>query len=198
MRRWGWWVLAALVVGGGLLGLAAVNQVRARDDADLPLALPPPPSPEEAERTRIHIAVSGTENRLVEAQRDPEGWMLRVEGNAPDTDLAKLLETAHTLFTELNRTRAPMARVTAVFRTDSLKDVYGRPLKDVVIARLTLEKETFDRIHWQGFDPRNFRRVADEFWLHDLLMQQIPSLQEQEAGQEEAGSGGSGQGKSGG
>lgn len=196
-RRWGWLVVTALVLGGGIFGFTAMNQGRGQRDADPPIALPAPATPVEEERTRLHIAVSGTDNRLVQAERGPEGWLLRVEADSQDPDLAHLLESAHTLFTELDRIRVPIAQVIVVFRTDALKDVYGHQLKDVVIARIGLEKETFERINWNGFDPRNFPRVADELWLHDLLIQQLSDLQQQ-TDQNQPGQGGSGSGSSGG
>lgn len=195
VRPWGWFVLVLLVVGG-FFGFTAMNQGRGGESTEPPIALPAPPTPLEEERTRLHIAVSGTDNRLVQAERGPEGWTLGVEAKAQDVDLVRLLDSAHTLFTELARTRAPIAQVIAVFRTDALKDVYGHQLKDVVIARIRLEKETFERINWHGFDPRNFPRVADELWLHDLLMQQLASLQQQQASQNQAGQGGSAGGSS--
>src|SRR5690606_27159551 len=99
------------------------------------------------------------------------------------------------------RTGAPVERVILVLRTDQLKDVYGNPLRDVVVARVGLSGDTFRRIHWDGFDPKNFARVADEFWPHPELQQPRAQREQEQAragqtggqqGGQQGGSGGGG------
>ncbi|QED48171.1 putative periplasmic lipoprotein [Cytobacillus dafuensis] len=40
---------------------------------------------------------------------------------------------------------------------------------DENVIKITLTKDTFNKIEWKNFDYNNFKEVADQFWMHDAL-----------------------------
>ncbi|MFO7311491.1 MAG: hypothetical protein C0P61_005455 [Bacillota bacterium] len=200
-RSWVW-ALIGLVIGGALgsfvfqggSGRAAPEQQPLAREIRMPVE-----TPEERELRGLKIAAHGAEGQLTDAVQTPDGWALGIEMPKRPVQVERLERDALRMFREIKRTGARVANVVLVARTDQLKDVYGHPLKDVVLARIGLTGETFARINWDGFDPKNFPRVADELWLHDELLKQMQQRLEQEASQGQAGQqGGQDQGGSGG
>lgn len=199
-RIWRWAAaLAALAAVGGLLLLRnppgqaqpgenqeqAAERVERRKD------------PVDEEREKLQLAVIGVDGQLVAAERTEDEWSLGVEFRDLDPKLDVLLEKALRLFTELDRTKLALHEVTIIFRSDRLKDVYGRALHDVVVGRLRLSGEQFRRIDWHGFEPHNFANVADEWWLHpEVSASKSDGLggQQSDQGGEAGDSGGSGGG----
>ncbi|HEY8418016.1 MAG TPA: hypothetical protein VIK93_08285 [Limnochordales bacterium] len=209
MNRSWLWALAGLIVGALLGFFAFQGGLGKASSAERPPAAevrrPPAETPEERERRAVAIAVRGVDGELVEAVHPGGGWRLGVEMRRRPPQLDELERDAMRAFREIHRTGAPVERVVVVLRTDHLKDVYGNPLKDVVVARVALSGDTFRRINWDGFDPKNFPRVADEFWLHDELQQQLVQREQQQtspgqaggqAGGQQGGGGGGGSGGS--
>lgn len=193
-RAWGW-AFVGLVTGlalgfavfqGGLGRASSGPGPQAQERSAIEVRRPPE-SPEEKERRTLHIAVRGSDGELVEAERAPTGWRLGVELIRRPVRLGQVERDIMRVFQEIRRTGAPMERVTLVVRTDQLKDVYGHPLENVVLARVELSGATFRRVNWDGFDPKNFPRVADDLWLHDELLQQLEERRQAEAGQGQAG-----------
>lgn len=188
----GWlWALLGLCVGVAV-GFFAFQGGPGRANPQNPSpATPvrvPEPTPEERERRELGVAVRGADGDLVQAVRAGTGWTLGVELPRRPVQLDQLERDAMRLFREIKRTGVSVDRVALLVRTDQLKDVYGNPLKDVAIARVGLSGATFQRINWDGFDPRNFPRVAEEFWLHPELQQELVRRdQAEEAGQSQAG-----------
>ncbi|MBO8142806.1 MAG: hypothetical protein H0Z37_11660 [Firmicutes bacterium] len=183
----GWiWGLAGILLGTALgfllmqgqLGRAGAGNGQPSSDTG-----PADVSSEERELEALRLAVTGTEGRLVETQLTPDGWILDIEAEASGLELERLEETACKMFKEVARTGAQVASASLLFFTDQLKDVYGHPIKGVPVARIRLNGSVFTRINWDGFDPRNFYRVADEYWLHDRLKSQFNRRRESDEAQ---------------
>ncbi|MGE7766682.1 hypothetical protein [Peribacillus sp. NPDC096540] len=51
-------------------------------------------------------------------------------------------------------------------------DAYGKS-KDENVIKITLTKGTFDKIEWKTFDYKNFEAVADQFWMHQALQNEL-------------------------
>ncbi len=191
-RGWVWAIIGVVI--GGAIGAFAFRQdpVRARR-AEQPPAVTAPQAaetPEERELRHLSIAIRGAGGEIASAVLAESGWELGVELPRRTVRLEAVERDALRLFREIKRTGAPVAGIVLVTRTDELKDVYGHPLKNVAIARIRLSGATFERINWDGFEPKNFARVADELWLHDELQAQAAERMAQEA----KGQGGSSQG----
>ena len=197
----GWvWALLGLVIGGALgslvfqggSGRAAPEQQPPAREMRVPVE-----TPEERELRGLKIAAHGAAGQLADAVHTPDGWALGIEMSKRPAKLEELERDVLRMFREIKRTGAQVANVVLVARTDQLKDVYGHPLKDVVVARIRLTGDTFARINWDGFDPKNFTRVADELWLHDELLKQLQQRLAQEPSPGQSGGQG-GQGAGGG
>ena len=84
---------------------------------------------------------------------------------------------------------AEFSDIGLLLRTDELKDVYGNTLEDLPILEIGLSRQTLERIDWNGFEPTDFERVADRFWVHD----EIRRLAAEKAAQDQVNTGLSGQ-----
>jgi len=165
----------------------AVERIKRQDD------------PLRRQQDALRRAVLGVQAELAWAESSEEGWSLGVEFARAQPKLDDLLKKSMLLFRELKHVDAPLRDVTVVFRTDQLKDVYGHRLPGVVIGRLRLAGETFRRINWYGFNPRNFELLADEWWVHPEVLaaeqpQGAPGGGQGPAGQGGGSSGGAGAG----
>lgn len=56
----------------------------------------------------------------------------------------------------------------ALFWQFPLVDTYGKTSDENVI-KITLTRETFDKVEWKSFDYNNFDIVADNYWMHQAL-----------------------------
>lgn len=179
--------VAALVIAGAAF---FVGRLAAMPKESPPVASQEP-TQEEKERQRIVVAAS--EGKLVEATPTESGWIVRFEQEAAGLSQDGLLKQAHAFFHDLNRTGVQVARTSFEARSNALRDVWGNPLSDVPVLRIQLSKDTFSRINWQGFEPQHFSRVADDFWLHDVIRQkkteQAQGGQGGEQGGEQSGQG---------
>lgn len=177
MKRWSWVlaVLAAVAIGGGTLLAGALGG----GDEPAKVRLPSL-TPEERELRELKVAASAV--KLVEARREPGGWVVRVQQKTSSLSPKTLQEAAQRFFRELARTGLPVLETSFEARADSLRDVWGHRLEDVPVFRVALSGETFARINWNGFDPGNFPRVADRYFEHVLVQQ--AGEEEKRAGQE--------------
>lgn len=200
-RWWGWVVVGALIAGSAGLGITAATLIRAQVDRR-PLEVKRL-TPEERERQEIIYSVRTTgpvpaAKVKLDLQRTADGWEVEIEAETADAKLATVLSNARGLFRALAGTGVKVAAAGAVFRTSALHDLYGRPMKDLVIARIGFGAQTWRKMDWTGFDPRNFPQVADEYWVHELLQEQpLPSPREsdpasltQERQEQKSGEGG--------
>src|SRR5690606_31026776 len=121
------------------------------------------PATEEEKQFR-QIVIAASEGKLREAVRKEDGWVIGYELEVDTLELESLLQGAHRFFRDLNRFNIGVRTVEFVAITNTLRDVWGNALEDVPVLRVELEKETFEKIQWQGFDAKNFPRVADLFW----------------------------------
>ncbi len=112
-------------------------------------------TPEERELRELKVAASAV--KLVEARREPGGWVVRVQQKTSSLSPKTLQEAAQRFFRELARTGLPVLETSFEARTDSLRDVWGHRLEDVPVFRVALSGETFARINWNGFDPATSR-----------------------------------------
>lgn len=192
MRSWIWGlvILAVLVIGGAAF---ATGMLLGRGESRPPKIELVPPTPEEKELQQIKIVASGGE--LVEATRGDDGWTVRVTHDVRLLELERLHDSTVRFFRELDRSNVPIKAASFELRTSELKDVWGNTLKDVPILRVGLSRETFERINWRGFDPKNFERVADEYWIHDEVTKSDESkgMQGAQGQPDQAGSGQGGQ-----
>lgn len=175
--KYGWaFILAAvLIVGaGGYYLISQQNQSKAAPDS---LKKIEQLTPEEEQRLEIDRSVSGLGGELKQAERAEQGWFVLAEFADAEVNLEVTLETAQNVFSEFARLGITFDEAVTEFRTNSLRDVYGHPLKDVVIARIGLNGSTLERVNWQGFEFLNFPRITDDFWLHDELQKQWKELE---------------------
>lgn len=175
-----WVVLGAVILVVGATAFA-VGRMMAGPQSTPQIDVSPP-SPEERERQKLRIAAS--EGKLVEATPGPEGWIVRYEEEAKELGLQPLLENAARFYRDLDRARVPIAETSYTARSNALKDVWGNPLRDVALLHMELSGATFRRINWRGFDPKNFERVAEAFWVHEeiLRMEREKKEKEQQGG----------------
>lgn len=181
-----WVVLGAVILVVGATAFAVGRMVAG------PRSTPPihvsPPSPEERERQQLRVAAS--EGELVEATPGPEGWIVRYEEEAEHLSLPSILEQAARFYRDLDRTQVQIAETSYTARSSALKDVWGNTLENVALLHLELSGPTFRRINWRGFDPKNFERVAEAFWVHEEILRM--EREKKEEGQQEGGQGGEG------
>lgn len=52
-----------------------------------------------------------------------------------------------------------------------LVDAYGKTSDENVI-KISLTKDTFNKIEWKSFDYDNFETVADQYWMHNALKEE--------------------------
>lgn len=188
--------VVAVAVGGFFLWKGVRGQAKAQQK-------PPMTAPEKTEgelqRQQLQAAVLGAGGQLKTIEHSPKGWTLGIEVPGTNANLSDTLNDTLLLMSELNRVDAPIEYTTVVHRTDKFKDVWGHELSDVVTARIGLSGDTFSKIDWTGFDQTNFPRIADEFWLHDLLVTQpLAPPEEQRSGSMGGGGGSGGDGGGGG
>lgn len=53
-----------------------------------------------------------------------------------------------------------------------LEDAYGKSADENVI-KITLTKATFEKIEWKSFDYNNYEVIADQFWMHNALKNEL-------------------------
>lgn len=154
------------------------------------------PLPEQTklqqEESHIRVEVVGRDLEVKSLQHTPDGWALFVSGNGDGTDLDELLKQSAQLFQSLSRLDADFSDIGLLLRTDDLKDVYGNTLKELPIVEIGLSRQTFEKIDWNGFEPADFERVADRYWVHD----EIKRLTAEKKAQEKSGGAGSSSGGS--
>ncbi len=182
--------MLVLVVGGSFYALGRMSADEGGGDPKVEV---PHLSQEEQELLKIKIAAAELE--IEEVRKTADGWVVRVAKDTAELDLAKMSQEAATFFHDLARADVEIAATSYVVRTSDLKDVWGNRLTDVSLLRIGLDRPTFARINWGGFDPKNFPRVTDDFWMHDLVAEKARA-QQNEGGEGGQGSG-SGQGQGG-
>lgn len=196
MSRWVWGlgigcvvvigaVVAYLMISGGEKGRAAPGEVRIVER-----------TPEEEELARIRIAAA--DGNLREATYTGRGWIVRADRKTDGVQPAVIFDRAFRFFEDLNRVAVEVEETSVLVVTDSLKDVWGNKLENLPIARFVLSRETFERINWEGFDPRNLLRVADEVWLHDAVLEEIAKEEKGRSQGQGGGESGQGPGQAGG
>lgn len=158
----------------------------------------PEPTPLEKEAESVRLAIEGQDLEVGSLQATDGGWAVFVTGQAVGTDLEEIQKQATDVFKGLHRTGATFADVGFLVRTDELKDVYGRTLKELPIVEIGLSGVTFAKIDWDGFDPKNFERVADRYWVHEEIQKLAEEKKQQSQGGGGGGQGGGGGGSSGG
>ncbi|MGI6609566.1 MAG: hypothetical protein ACOX4G_03525 [Limnochordia bacterium] len=183
-RAWIW-----VLIGGVLLGVAGVYAIGSRSQPPAEIRIPKP-SQVTTERLKLEqVASSGLAGslELKKAEKTPQGWVVQLRTDANHANLGSLLEQAKAVFAEVKRTKIPVAALELDIRTDELRDEFGRQLTNEPIARLGLTGETFAKIVWDEFDPRDFARVADDYWLHVRLRPQHDTMLEGKKKDEEHG-----------
>ena len=51
-------------------------------------------------------------------------------------------------------------------------DSYGKS-KDENVIKVSLTRETYEKIEWKNFDYNNYEKIADDFWMHPALKNEI-------------------------
>lgn len=51
-------------------------------------------------------------------------------------------------------------------------DAYGK-FKNENVIKITLTRGTFDKIEWKTFDYKNFEAVAEQYWMHQALQNEL-------------------------
>jgi len=170
--RWSWVLLAlaAVALGAGAFAAGMMWAGEETSKVDVPKL-----SADERELQKVKVAASTVQ--LVEASKGPGGWTVRVVQETGSLAPENAQTAAVRFFRELARTGVAVAESSLELRTSTLKDVWGNTLKDVPIFRVELAGETFKRVNWMGFEPKNLERIADYYWEHDLLRQARKSAQ---------------------
>lgn len=184
-----WTVAIAVVAVVALVGTIWFLQ---KGDQEQKIAALPEQTQLEKEASRIQVEVAGRNLEVENLQYGSNGWALFVTGKAAGTDLEEILRQSAQLFQGLDRLDLDYSDIGLVLRTDDLKDVFGNTLKDLPILELGLSGETYNKIDWNAFEPTNFERVADRYWVHDEILR----LAAEKAAKEKAGGAGSGGGGS--
>lgn len=187
------WIWAFVVMGILVVAGAAFTVTRlGGPTGDMQQLQVTPPTDEEKERQEIEIAAS--EGELKEAVRHADGWVVRFEQEVSEIAEDALMQHAHTFFRDLDRTGVDIRLAGFVAITNTLRDVWGNSLSDVPVVRIEVERDTFERINWQGFQPEDFPRVADYFWIHEIVerKEEEEAAQDEQQGQEQEGGGGGG------
>lgn len=189
-RRW------LVVLGVGLVVAAGwLWYLQAQGKADPKLDPLPAPTPEERQADAIRVQVEGHDLTVEQLRATEAGWALFATGKAASTELEGLHKQVGDVFKGLDRLPgARFADIGILLRTDELKDVYGNTLKDLPVLEIGLSRATFETINWDGFDPQNFPRVADRYWVHEEIQRLALEKQEQQS----AGGGEGGEGDAGG
>lgn len=170
----------AVVIGVGVLLMGA-----GRDESEKSQIRIPQYSLEEEERFKLEQMVgSGLAGpvgslTLAHAEKTSQGWMVRLESIVNSIKLDTLLDGAKGVFGEVKRADLRIAAVELQMLTDKMKDEYGRQLEKVPIAKIAFSGETFAKVVWDDFDPRDFSEIADVFWLHDELRPQEQTMIEE-------------------
>lgn len=171
-RKWVWTAVGLIACAAVIWAFWGELPGQAKQETD-PIAAGDKASqrdnPVEQQREELHAAVIGVNAELVEVQPSDDGWTLGVEIAEVPPDVKVMFDKAMQLFRELDRTRIPLQQITILFRTDEFKDVWGNPLKGVAAARLGLAGDVFHQINWHGFEPKNFERLANDWWMHELV-----------------------------
>lgn len=196
-RKWIWLSIVLVIAGGIGFFLFKGGPGQARSDTN-PIEAAEKAGETELQQQReaLKLAVIGADGQLHEARHVSDGWIIGIELKATTLHRTNMMKDALTLFEELDRTNVPIEQVTVDFRSNELKDVYGHQLHDVAVMKIRLERPTFRRINWHGFETDNFERVADEFWVHEEVLKREQSGQQ--GGQGGVGGGGAGGGGNGG
>lgn len=192
MSRW-------LVVLGICIAAAAggIWYLQAQGQSDPKVNPLPAPAPEERQAAAIRVQVEGHDLTVQELHAAEGGWTLFAAGKAVGTELESLHKQVADVFKALDRVPdVRFADIGILLRTDELKDVYGHTLEDLPILEIGLSRTTFERIDWDGFDPQNFPRVADRYWVHAAIERMARENEAQqgmggEGGEEGAGGSGS-------
>ena len=59
-----------------------------------------------------------------------------------------------------------------VFWQFPLVDTYGKSKVENVI-KIALKRETFEKIDWKAFDYNNYKKIADQYWMHPVLKNEM-------------------------
>lgn len=161
------WIAVIAVVVIALVGVLWLVQIGGKERQKA--AQLPELTEMEQEEGRIRVEVAGRDLEVESLASTPGGWSLFVAGDADGTELDRLLEQSAQLFQGLSRLDAEFSDIGLLLRTDELKDVYGNTLEDLPILEIGLSRQTLERIDWNGFEPTDFERVADRFWVHDAI-----------------------------
>lgn len=156
--------------GGAMLG--TVGKTRAISSPQMQ-----EPTKEEEERNRIRLSLFTTgpipaEKLQLQLEHVGTGWKIGIDAESEDGKIATILEDARVLLRTLAGTGASVKMVSLHMYTSGLNDIYGKAMEHLLVARIGLSEATWRKADWSGFDPRNFAKVADDFWLHPLLQQQ--------------------------
>lgn len=167
--NWLWTVIVAavLVLGGGSFAVGWLMGQDGEERSESPTVHFHELNP--IERERQEIAIAAGEGEIVEATLTPDGWIVRVEEEAIQIQPDELLVAARRFFQNLERAEISIIQSSYEARTNQLKDVWGNRLERVPLVRIALSGETHSKVNWRGFDPKNFPRIADDFWVHDIV-----------------------------
>ncbi|WP_026572513.1 hypothetical protein [Bacillus sp. UNC438CL73TsuS30] len=59
-----------------------------------------------------------------------------------------------------------------IFWQYPMTDAYGKS-KDENVIKISLTKETFKKIEWENFYYNNYKTIADQFWMHPALSNEL-------------------------
>lgn len=180
------WLIALVVLVVAVGGGAWFAQHKGKSTGKLaPL---PEKTPLEVEADKIRVAIEGRDREVASLQKTDAGWLVHIGAKAENPELEKIQKDAADVFEAVKGTKAPLAELALNVRTNALKDVYGNTLKDLPIAEIVLLGSTIEKVDWKGFDPKNFERIADRYWIHEEILR----LHEEKKQGKQSGGGGSG------
>lgn len=160
-RRW------IIIIGIlAVIFIGVVWFIQGKGKSNSKLAPLPEPSPAEAARQQLSIGLEGMNATQVVLEQTEAGWLIQAETKAEKAEKDKVLKQAADIFSSVARTQVQISSIDLLVRTNELKDAYGNTLKELPILEITLSGATFAKVDWDGFDPMNFSRIADYYWIH--------------------------------
>ncbi|MDV0447357.1 hypothetical protein MsAg5_12430 [Methanosarcinaceae archaeon Ag5] len=134
----------------------------------------PPNSLEEAINKTISEChskkISAVVNNNLETS-DPDDKIVVIRLKGPDNFTKKMIRTgmlldANRIFSELKKWDEVSEVV--ILWSLPLTDVYGNT-KDSTVLKITLERETMDKINFDNFNYENYALLADYYYEHPVL-----------------------------
>lgn len=124
-----------------------------------------------AEAGFIELAIEVTYTQMTPT---PAGWVLTLSMDGRVKEETDALEVLSALLHELQQTRVEIAAVEAEITTSALRDLWGRRIPRLTVARMRVNGTTLVGAEWRQVQHEHLPDVLDELWIHPALQQEKP------------------------